>query len=61
MIAVNFIVAKGSFGIFPLGMDDAQVLLNTFLDKVAINEVYTLQEAIEVKSEQKFLIMLLLR
>jgi phosphoglycerol transferase MdoB-like AlkP superfamily enzyme len=53
MITVNFIVARGSFGIFPLGMDDAQVSLNTFLNKVAINGVYTLQEAIEAKSKQK--------
>jgi hypothetical protein len=53
MITVNFIAARGSFGIFPLGMDDAQVSLNTFLNKVAINGVYTLQEAIEVKNKQK--------
>ncbi|MDR1087077.1 MAG: hypothetical protein LBL16_02390 [Endomicrobium sp.] len=53
MITINFVAARGSLGIFPLGMDDAQVSLNTFLNKVAINGVYTLQEAIEIKSKQK--------
>ncbi|MDR2351453.1 MAG: hypothetical protein LBD56_02085 [Endomicrobium sp.] len=53
MIIVNFIAARGLFGIFPLGVDDTQLSLNTFLNKVAINGVYTLQEAIEVKSKQK--------
>jgi phosphoglycerol transferase MdoB-like AlkP superfamily enzyme len=53
MITVNFAAARGSFGIFPLGVDDAQISLNTFLNKVAINGIYTLQEAIEIKSNQK--------
>jgi phosphoglycerol transferase MdoB-like AlkP superfamily enzyme len=53
IITVNFIAARGSSGIFPLGMNDAQVSLNSFLNKVAINGVYTLQEAIEIKSNQK--------
>jgi phosphoglycerol transferase MdoB-like AlkP superfamily enzyme len=53
IITVNFMAARGSFGTFPLGMDNAQISLNTFLNKVAINGIYTLQEAIEIKSSQR--------
>ncbi|MDR3071050.1 MAG: LTA synthase family protein [Endomicrobium sp.] len=50
-IFVNFIVARGSFGIFPLGMDNAEVSSNSFLNKVSINGVYTLQNAIELRQK----------
>lgn len=48
-----FIAARGSFGIFPLGVDNAEVSSNVFINKSAINCVYTLQAAIEAKGKEK--------
>lgn len=52
-LAVNFIVARGSFGIFPLGVDNAEISANTFINKVAINGIYTLQAAMEARSKEE--------
>jgi len=52
MLSLNFIAARGSFGIFPLGVDNAEVSSNTFLNKVAINGIYTLQAAIEARNKE---------
>ncbi len=52
-IAVNFILARGSFGLFPLGVDNAEISTNAFINKVAINGIYTLQAAIEARSKEK--------
>lgn len=52
-VAVNFILARGSFGLFPLGVDNAEISTNTFINKVAINGIYTLQAAIEARSKEK--------
>ncbi|MCL2335555.1 MAG: hypothetical protein FWC57_05770 [Endomicrobia bacterium] len=52
MIFLNFAAARGSFGIFPLGVDNAEISENTFLNKVAINGVYTLQAAVEAKNKE---------
>ncbi|MCA6071829.1 MAG: LTA synthase family protein [Endomicrobium sp.] len=51
MILVNFMAARGSFGIFPLGIDNAEVSSNSFLNKVSINGIYTLQNAIELRRQ----------
>ena len=51
-LAVNFMLARGSFGIFPLGVDNAEISANTFINKVAINGIYTLQAAIEARSKE---------
>jgi phosphoglycerol transferase MdoB-like AlkP superfamily enzyme len=53
MVLMNSIVARGSFGIFPLGVDNAEISSNTFLNKVAINGVYTLQDAIDNRNKYK--------
>lgn len=53
LLLVNFIIARGSFGLFPLGVDNAEISANTFINKVAINGIYTLQAAIEARSKQK--------
>ena len=53
LIAVNFILARGSFGLFPLGVDNAEISTNAFINKVAINGIYTLQAAIEARSKEK--------
>ena len=50
--AINFILARGSFGLFPLGVDNAEISTNTFINKVAINGIYTLQAAIEARSKE---------
>ena len=53
LLTVNFIIARGSFGLFPLGVDNAEISTNTFINKVAINGIYTLQAAIEARSKEK--------
>lgn len=53
LLSVNFIIARGSFGIFPLGVDDAEISANTFINKVAINGIYTLQAAMEARSNEQ--------
>ena len=53
LLSVNFIIARGSFGLFPLGVDNAEISTNTFINKVAINGIYTLQAAIEARSKEK--------
>jgi len=53
IVLLNFITARGSFGIFPLGVDNAEVSSNTFINKTAINCVYTLQAAAEAKGKEK--------
>ena len=53
LLSVNFIMARGSFGLFPLGVDNAEISKNTFINKVAINGIYTLQAAIEARSKEK--------
>ena len=52
LCAVNFIIARGSFGLFPLGVDNAEISTNTFINKVAINGIYTLQAAMEARSKE---------
>ena len=52
LLFVNFIIARGSFGLFPLGVDNAEISTNTFINKVAINGIYTLQAAMEARSKE---------
>jgi phosphoglycerol transferase MdoB-like AlkP superfamily enzyme len=56
MMLVNFIFARGSFGLFPLGMDNTEVSSNSFLNKVSINGVYTLQNAIELRQKDNSIV-----
>ena len=52
LAAINVMICRGSFGLFPLGVDNAEVSANTFINKVAINGIYTLQAAIEARSKE---------
>lgn len=52
LICLNFIVARGSFGLFPLGVDNAEVSNNIFINRVSINAIYTLQAALEARSKE---------
>jgi phosphoglycerol transferase MdoB-like AlkP superfamily enzyme len=52
LIAVSVMTARGSFGTFPLGIDNAEVSGSAFINKVAINCVYTLQAAIEARGKE---------
>jgi phosphoglycerol transferase MdoB-like AlkP superfamily enzyme len=52
LISLNFISARGSFGLFPLGVDNAEVSDNNFINQVSINAIYTLQAALEARSKE---------
>ncbi len=52
LIALTFITARGSFGLFPLGTDNAEVTNNVFINKVAINGIFTFQAALEARSKE---------
>lgn len=53
MLVLNFIAARGSLGIFPLGVDNAEVSSDVFINKTSINAVYTFQAALEAKGKEK--------
>ncbi|MBN1823348.1 MAG: sulfatase-like hydrolase/transferase [Endomicrobiales bacterium] len=46
-VAVNFIAARGSFGLFPLGTMDSAISKNKFVNKLALNGIYSFQEAVD--------------
>jgi len=52
LLCLNFISARGSFGLFPLGVDNAEVSDNNFINQVSINAIYTLQAALEARSKE---------
>lgn len=52
ILFLNFIVARGSFGLFPLGVDDADLSQNTLINKIAINGIYTFQAALEARAKE---------
>ena len=47
------IMARSSFGLFPIGMMDAAYTDDVFLNKLAPNPVFTFEKAIEARIEQK--------
>ena len=47
------IMARASFGLFPIGMMDAAYTDDVFLNKLAPNPVFTFEKAIEARIEQK--------
>ncbi len=49
IIAVNFIEARGSFSMFPLGLFNAQISPNYFINKVCVNPVHPLADTIYYK------------
>lgn len=52
LLAANFLCARGSLGMFPLGMTDAGFSSNMFINKLSLNGVFTLQEALEFRSQE---------
>ena len=51
-IAINFLIIRGSLGDHPL-IVNSTVSTNTFLNKIATNGIFTLQNAIEFKIKEK--------
>ncbi|MCB4792034.1 MAG: sulfatase-like hydrolase/transferase [Elusimicrobia bacterium] len=52
LLAGNFIAARGSFGLFPLGVMDAALSPNEFINKLSLTGVHTLQEALEFRAKE---------
>ncbi|MDR3048358.1 MAG: sulfatase-like hydrolase/transferase [Elusimicrobiota bacterium] len=49
---LNFIVIRGTFTMFPLGLPNAEISTNPFINKTAINAFYTFEDAIVVRGEE---------
>lgn len=49
IIAVNFVVARGSFSMFPLGVFYSQISPDYFINKLCINPVHPLADTIYLK------------
>ena len=52
LLSLNFIAARGSFALFPLGVMDAEVSPDLFINKLCLNGVFTLQEAVEFRMKE---------
>ena len=52
LLALNALAARGGFGLFPLGTMDAEISPDIFINKVSINGIYTLQEALEARMKE---------
>ena len=53
LLLVNFAAARGSFGLFPLGTMHAEISPNLFVNQVAINGIFTLQQALEARMNDR--------
>jgi phosphoglycerol transferase MdoB-like AlkP superfamily enzyme len=51
LLSFNFLAARGSFGMFPLGVADAEISPDLFINKLCLNGVFTLQEAVEARTK----------
>ncbi|MHB9155156.1 MAG: LTA synthase family protein [Endomicrobiales bacterium] len=49
LVAANALAARGSLAMFPLGTMDAEISPDLFINKLGINGVYALQDAIEFR------------
>lgn len=49
LVTLNVAAARGSFSLFPLGTLNAEISPDIFINKVSLNGVYTLQEALEYR------------
>lgn len=49
IIAANFIAARGSFSMFPLGLFYAQISPNYFINKLCVNPVHSLADTVYFK------------
>lgn len=52
LVAFNVLAARGSLGLFPLGTMDAEVSPSVFINRVGINGIFTLQEALEARMKE---------
>ncbi len=52
LLCANVMAARGSFGMFPLGIMDAEISPDDFVNKVSINGLFTLQQAIEFRMKE---------
>jgi phosphoglycerol transferase MdoB-like AlkP superfamily enzyme len=53
LVTLNVLAARGSFNLFPLGVMDAEISSNAFINKLCINGIFTLQEAVEARLSEK--------
>jgi phosphoglycerol transferase MdoB-like AlkP superfamily enzyme len=52
LLCLNFVAARGSFNLFPLGVMDAEISPNDFINKLSVTGLHTLQEALEFRSKE---------
>jgi len=52
LLVLNALAARGSLALFPLGTMDAEISPDIFINKVSINGIYTLQEAVEARMKE---------
>lgn len=52
LLSMNFIAARGSFGMFPLGIMDAEISPDTFINKLSLNGIFTLQDALNARMNE---------
>ncbi|MDR0822522.1 MAG: sulfatase-like hydrolase/transferase [Endomicrobium sp.] len=48
---LNFIIIRGTFTMFPLGLPNAEISANPFINTVAINAFYVFEDAIVVRGQ----------
>ena len=53
LVAVNALAARGSLKMFPLVTMDAAISPNTFINKLSVNGINTLYEALEFRMKEK--------
>lgn len=55
ILAINFIFARGSFSMFPLGLFYSQISPNQFINKLCVNPIHPLADTIylKIKNAQK--------
>ena len=52
LISGNFIAARGSFGLFPLGTMNADISANGFVNKLCLNGITTFEEAVDFRLKE---------
>ena len=52
LISGNFIAARGSFGLFPLGTMNADISANAFINKLCLNGITTFEEAVDFRLKE---------
>ena len=52
LVSGNFLAARGSLGLFRLGMTDADISSNNFINKLCLNGIITLEDAIDSRIKE---------